>query len=89
MTWGKFAGFAGRTLFFARTHWYYAVSYVSSGRCKFSSETAGVNIITLYDMGANKSFMSYACCVELKDLAILKVVPAMSVHSSTGHDLSL
>ena len=47
----------------------------------------GVNVIALYDMGANMSHMSYTCYVKIKDPPSLKMVPAMSVHSATYHDL--
>ena len=38
-------------------------------------------------MDANTSCMLYACYVKLKDLPSLRMVPAISVHSATGHDL--
>ena len=52
----------------------------------FPLNISGVNVITLHDKGANKSCMSYAYYVKLEDLPSLKIVPAISVHSATGHD---
>ena len=53
----------------------------------FPVKVLGVNVVTLYGMGINMSCMSYVCYVKLKDRLMLKMVPAMSVHSAIGHDL--
>ena len=47
----------------------------------------GINVLILYDAGTNMSCMSYLCYMKLKDMPSLKMIPSLSVHSSTGHDL--
>ena len=47
----------------------------------------GIDGTALYDTGANLSYVSYTCYINLKDPIPLKNVPAMSVHSATGYGI--
>ena len=48
---------------------------------------SGVNVIALYNTGANMSYMSYESYMKLKDLPSLKMVSSMLVCLATGCDL--
>ena len=52
----------------------------------FPKKMSRVNAMAVYDTGSNMSCMSYTCYMRLKDPPSLKMVPAMSVYSATGHD---
>ena len=51
----------------------------------FSVKISGIDAIALYDTGVNMSCMTCACYAKLRDSPYLKTIPAMSVHSATGH----
>ena len=55
----------------------------------FPVKILAVNVIILYDMGVYMSCMPYACNVKLKDPPSLEMVPDMSKHSATYHNLSI
>ena len=48
---------------------------------------SGANVITLHDAGTNISCTLYTYYVKLKYPLSLEMIPTMSVHSATGHDL--
>ena len=53
----------------------------------FPVQMSGVNVVALYDTGTNMSHMSYACYAELKELSLIKMISALSVHLASSHDL--
>ena len=53
----------------------------------FPLKIVEVDTTTMYDTGANISCMLYACYIWQKNPQPVWNVPAMSVHSPTGHDL--
>ena len=55
----------------------------------FPVKIAGIDVTTLYDTAAIMSCtcMLYACYTKLKDPPYMKTVPAMPVHSVTGHSV--
>ena len=52
-----------------------------------SVNIAGINTTALNDSGASMRFISYTCCIKLKDLPLLRSIHALTVHSVMGHDL--
>ena len=53
----------------------------------FPVKILGIDLIALYGTCVNLSCISYACYANLRDPPSSKTLPAMSVHSGTGHDL--
>ena len=79
--------FAGGAFFIARTCQCYAYSNMWSSKCKFPCKSLRINVVALYDTGANIGSMTYACYMKLKGPPSLKKIPVMSVQSAMGDDL--
>ena len=54
----------------------------------FPVKVASTNSSALYGIGANMSCMSLAFYTKLKDASPLQNMQALSLHSTTGHDLN-